>query len=266
MTDFSWLAAEVGKVANRSFHRFEECPEHDLQSFMRAHFELPADYLEFARQYGSANLFRDPQSNWHRMRVFAPPKLFPVHETRGQLLQIGYYLETGHVYYLVRDGCIVESGSVFRGDNPPIRKIANSFQLWLASTFKRARKEYPKSEWGPMTECPPAFDDRERGILNAIPKFNVRKLGTTQDGNVLFEVENHSSTVLPRLSIGLRWERLEGGVFLPTDDILPGEKKVIEMACYKGAVDPEKLEVFSLPLPTPEDRRYYREFGERRLE
>jgi len=261
MTDYKWLTDATAEVENSSFFRFEKCKDSELNNFEKTHFALPSDYRDFVRQNGSAFLFRDPRSNWHRLRVFAPPKHFEADEPRGQLFQIGYYVNTGYACYLACDGRINESGAVFRGDCFPLRKLADSFQEWLLKSFNRAKREYPKSDWGAMVASAPPFDERELNILRAIPKFKVRKIGATGNGNVLFEVENQSSMFLPYLSIGLRWGKLDGGAFLRTQDIRPGSKKVIEQACYKGAVDAEKLELFSLPLPTPEDRRYYREFS-----
>jgi hypothetical protein len=260
MADYSWLTEETAKVSNRSFYRFERCDSDTLKQFEETFFHLPSDYRDFVVQMGSAFLLRDPRSKWHRVQVLAPPKRFDVVVPRGELFQVGHNVNSGMGCYLVREHQIIADGAIFQADCCPIRKLADNFESWLLKTFKTAKEEYPKSEWASMTASAPPFNDRELSILQAIPKFKVRKIGITKEGNILFEVENQSTLVLPFLSVGLRWGRLEGGVSLRTGEIGPGSKKVIEQACYKGATDPERLELYALPLPTPEDRRYFREF------
>jgi hypothetical protein len=49
-------------------------------------------------------------------------------------------------------------------------------------------------------------------------------------------------------------------VRLDISRIGPGQKEILYVSCYKGFVAPEFLDVFALPDPTPENRRYYWEF------
>ena len=81
-------------------------------------------------------------------------------------------------------------------------------------------------------------------------------------GALRFRVENASEMMLPYLSVGIRSKdgRIEGGVWLPTLHLAPGENAVIEKGCYRGLIEPGNLEAFPLPDPTPEDRERYWEF------
>src|SRR5262249_28664984 len=100
-------------------------------------------------------------------------------------------------------------------------------------------------------------------IVAAIPKFAFRKIGVTTDGNLLVEVENRSPLVLSRLTVGVRNRAgMAGSSALPVSGISPGATRIIEESVYKDVMDPHEVELFSVPLPEPEDRPYYRELLE----
>jgi hypothetical protein len=44
--------------------------------------------------------------------------------------------------------------------------------------------------------------------------------------------------------------------------VAPGAKKTVALDIYKGSMNPETVALFRRPLPDPEDRYYYFEFGE----
>jgi hypothetical protein len=110
---------------------------------------------------------------------------------------------------------------------------------------------------------PRPFTAEERAIADARRKFRWRVVGHTPEGNLLFEVTNGSDRILPFLSMGVRGKggtKLEGGVWLRTADIQPGQTAVIEKDTYRRQLAPDEVEVFDLPDPIPEKKERYWEF------
>lgn len=105
--------------------------------------------------------------------------------------------------------------------------------------------------------------------MNARRQFSWRVVGIATNGDLQFEVHNGSDLILPYLSVGIRGKLrpprsgpLNGGVWLPVLNILPGETRMIEKDCYKEVVDPADIEAFGEPDPEPEDRDRFWEFKE----
>lgn len=111
--------------------------------------------------------------------------------------------------------------------------------------------KYPKKPANP-------FSQRELKIIEARSKFIWRLIGFAKNRDGIFEVENHSTTRLPYLSIGIRGPNLIGGVWLDVAAIGPGESGKVQKNCY--GIDPKHVESFSTAEPTPETRDRFWEF------
>ena len=102
------------------------------------------------------------------------------------------------------------------------------------------------------------FSQKERNVIEARSKFVWRLIGFAENKDAIFEIENHSTIRLPFLSVGVRGPNLIGGVWLDISAIGPGESGKVQKDCY--GINPEHVECFSKPEPTPETRDRFWEF------
>jgi len=102
----------------------------------------------------------------------------------------------------------------------------------------------------------------ELAIVAARQQFTWRVIGITPNDELMYEVHNGSDRRLPFLSIGIRatTATLQGGVWLPVNDIAPGQTAVIVKETYRDLIDPGEVEAYALPDPEPEERARYWEF------
>ncbi len=107
------------------------------------------------------------------------------------------------------------------------------------------------------------FSKREQQVVEARKLFQWHHIGFAENGDSIFEVVNHSSVVLPYLSIGVQGKggsKLVGGAWLNVATVLPGQTGKVQHPCYKEMLAPEDHEFFNKPDPTPETRDRFWEF------
>ena len=260
---FEWLDEEIAAIKTRRFHRVDGP---DSESARRTAAEtdglLPPSYVEFARRYGRASLYRMPRLDLYWLRVLAPP-LEAQAKSGDALVEVGGYDEQSA--YFDEERLSENWGGespVFEGSRGRLRKAADTFAEWLERRARAARKRYTKREWADVLRGPPPFTPEELAVVAARRLFRWRVVGVSEAGDLRYEVTNGSGRTLPFLSVGIRSRagRLVGGVWLSVGHIGPGETAVIEKDAYKDLVAPEDVEAYPLPDPEPEERDRYWEF------
>lgn len=259
---FDWLEQEIGVVKTRRFHVVDGPAHSSLRMAVEGSgTPLPRSYKEFVLRFGNAKLYRE--LNYYKVGVSASPKEVLDKATGEPLYLIGHFDSTFAFFKKALLNSEEES-PVFEGRGGKLAQAADGFEGWLTKRCKSARAKYNKREWAGVLSGPRPFTPEEQAVVAARRLFTCRAAGVTAAGDMLFEVHNGSGTVLPFLSVGVRWEgesgSLKGGVWLPVTHVRPGQTAVVEYDAYKGMADPEKAEVFMLPDPEPEDRDRYWEF------
>lgn len=258
MTRFDWFLDEISSIPRKKFHIFEAVSSADVQEVEENYGPLPADYREFVQQFGRAKLFRHPRNRWHCILVFAPPTVRNFENETS--LELGHYYNEGDAWIEWINGAFLNDGAVLVGHSGKRRSARKSFEDWLKRSVAACKRLYSAEQWAEILKPPAPFTDREEEIVEALPHFLFRKVGVTPDGNVLIEIENRSSLELSSLTIGVRSETgMQGAATLRIAGLAPGTKRTLEENLYRGAMDPQQVELFSLPLPDAEDRPYYPE-------
>lgn len=266
MSRYAWLQEEIQRVPRKKFYLLAPSSTADMTEIQKRYGPLPSDYLEFVLEFGGASFFRAQHSAWHYLSVFAPPKVRtmaadaqPSREESVQL-EIGYFINTGDAWFESRETALLAHSPVFVGLVGQRRRAAHSFEEWLRRKFQACKKLYTRQEWQEILAPVSPFDLREQRILEAMSQFEFHKAGVTPDGDILVEIENHSSQSVRYLTVGVRDGSMTGSSMLPAADIGPGTSRTILSKMYNGSMDPHEVELFRLPLPDPEDRPYYGEF------
>lgn len=286
---FEWLLSEAARIKTGKFFVFKPggmVSEADgsqsaaspltLDEVERQFGELPAAYKAFAKSIGSACLFRDEETGYYGLRVFAEPRV-ERKDNGDPLLCIGIFMSAPYTaasaYLKPLGGQRAVAAQVFEGNPWQLRLTSASFEAWFEDRYRRSRERYNKAAWQLVVDGPPPFDAHELAIVAAIPLFKWRKVGIRTNGKVEFEIHNGSAMLLPGITLGIR--ACEGtrllwtaGMALPTADLEPGTTKRFErdFSCYGSSTKSEQLEFYSLPLPEPEDRCLYWEFGSMELQ
>lgn len=262
---FEWLDKELARSHTPKFHLLDGLASSELrQAVESSDYPLPPSYKEFVLRYGNARLYR--KLSYWLVEVYVGPR--EAENNQGErLIQFGRS-HTSLAYFkesLLLAGC--ESPTFEWYHKGGLRKTADGFEKWLLAKCKAARKRFKKNEWDAVEHGPPPFSEHERQIVEARKHFRWRVVSIAANEDLRFEIHNGSKMILPYLSVGIRGKLrppnvgpLNGGVWLPTGLIRPGETKVIEFDCYKKYISPEDTEAFELPDPGPEDRDRYWEF------
>jgi len=132
----------------------------------------------------------------------------------------------------------------------------------LRRSCEEARKNFTEEEWNAIKVGPLPFSASEEEVVRARRNMKWKFLGIDEEGRHIIEITNTGATQLPVLKIGARSRdgSLNGGVLLNTDGLGAGETRLLRIACYRGLVSPEEIDLFSLPDPRPDDRSRYPEF------
>lgn len=259
---FEWLEQEIATIKTPRFHMVEgPVGARFHEAVVRSDRQVPSSYKEFVLKFGNTKLYRMSQSNSYRIGVFAAP--------RETVLGDGTC-----VYHLgFHDGASVYVKPLVDSDELPIfefeggheEKAANNFEDWLRGSCDNARRAYGVEKWSEILRGPKPFSTKEKETIEARRQMRWTVLGIDPDGNHIFEVTNVGRRTLDVLTVGVRSKdgRLNGAVRLNVRDVDPGQTAVLHVSCYKDLVPPQKIEVFALPDPEPEDRDFYWEFCNR---
>jgi hypothetical protein len=255
---FEWLEREISEIKTPGFHSIDGPANARMQNaILKSGTVLPTGYREFVLRYGNARLYRRSYSGY-RVGVFAGPRSARL--DNGQpICHVGFH-EGARIY--VKPLTSSEALPIYEFEEGPERKVADNFEEWLEISCTNARKVYGKAIWAKILHGPKPFTIAENQILEARRMMLWRVLGLDPAGRFVFEVTNKGQYLLQALTIGVRSkdERLNGAVRLNVGDIGPGEKKLLQVDCYKDLVRPEEIEVFDFPEPKPEERDYFWEF------
>jgi hypothetical protein len=252
---FDWLREELLTIRNRKFH-IVQGPS--AKYGWRRHgwpAQPPESYSEFMTEFGAAQLYRE-LSYW-LLRVYKRP-IVRADRTGCEFLAFGGF-GSGMAYFRRSDlgrGAI----PVYETRGPSGLFITSgSFEGWLVSKSRAARKHYTKTEWIEVLRGPDPFTPQELEIVAARRKYEWALLRVSGTARMTFRVTNHSDRRLPFLTIGVRGPNLIGGIWLAVSEIGPGETRVVEHDAYQ-CTRPETQEAFAVPDPWPEDRERYWEF------
>ncbi len=274
---YEWLTEEIRSIQSRRFHVFEPVSSAELEyRDNRSVLPLPPSFKAFLEQFGRAKLYLDAD-DVPKVAVYPlSPHRRILLDPGGVFVELGYF-KAQSVYFQIESSAVgakvfnltalrvVEEGARFEDHawTATPRTVADDFEIWLKTVCVRARSEYSKAGWQRVLSGPRPFTAKEQAIVDARRKFRWRVVGHTPEGNMLFEVSNGSDRVLPFLSVGVRGKggiKLEGGVWLRTAGIQPGQTAVLEQDCYRKQLSPDEVEVFELPDPIPEKKERYWEF------
>jgi hypothetical protein len=260
---FEWLDQELGTIRTKRFHIVDGLATEEFRKAVtESPLAAPPSYVAFVLRFGNAKLYRMAGLDLYWIRVFAAPHA--VESRAGEpLLCIAGNDET--CAYLKEE--TLERGveaPIFESTAAGVRRAAASFDEWVTARATRARRRYKRKEWAEVLRGPPPFTAEELAVVHARRQFQWRLVGTTPDGEVLYEVTNGSARRLPFLSIGIRGKsgHLQGGVWLPVGGIGPGQTAVVAKETYRNLLDPSEVEAYGLPDPEPEERARYWEFRE----
>jgi hypothetical protein len=262
---FDWLKNEIASINTPKFHVVDGSASDELRcAVMSSLVPLPPSYKEFVIQFGNARLYRKREI--YLVQIWAVPKE-SLGENGERILEFGR-TDTGIVYF--NESLLVPGGEspVFIWEGPgSVHKAAQTFEGWLIEACREAKHLFSKKEWEYIIEGPLPFSPAELAIVEARKKFRWRLVGIAPNGDILFEIHNGSDLVLPYLSLGVKGRsgKVDGGVWLPTSAINPGETRIVQKDCYKNLIPAEDVEVFDFPDPGPEDRDRFWEFKKQRF-
>jgi hypothetical protein len=259
---YSWLEEEAEKIHWRRFFEFKDnADEKSLEKLELKVGTLPSDFKQFVLKFGDVNLFRNRDRDSYLLSVMSQPRVRK--NLQGEiLLEFGFFLNSGYAYFRRKASVGSFPDTVFEGTNyDRLRMGEKSFEEWLKTRFKRARKLYKKSEWLEIIKGASPFTIEELDICEAIPNFTFKKIGIAEDGDILIEVHNASDRYFDFLTVGVKVPGcLEGAVFLDVSRIGPSATGIIKQNCYKESSLPKYVQLFRKKLPEPEDREMYAEF------
>ncbi len=223
MSQADWFQDEVASVKWRNFYVFGGPVPAGLfadEARRLTLAALPQEYERFIRRWGAAKLFR--RGLGHELLIFRPAQA----EVRdGRFIFAGGPAGDYGFPLLPMHGA---RASVWLGR----RKIAETFSGWLSGTLDKIKKTYTQREWRMLQAGPPPFTPAEAAVTAARGKFRVKFLGKTEHDKGAFEVYNGSAIKLPVYSVGVRMPNLEGGAYLKTGGVGPGQTRRILHDCY----------------------------------
>lgn|GEM_PF-1197671 len=269
MSRYDWLREQVKAVPRETFFTFTPVPEADLLRLSSESGALPEDYLEFAREFGSAQLFRCLTSTWHHMYVNAPPDRCdfepggPGEWPGGVFLMLGARVNSGPIWLPEHGAGGGAAAGLLAGHPPYLRRSSASFAEWLRRSFDACRKLYTRREWGEVMTPVAPFTPDELRIVEARQRFMCHTLNVSGTGVFSVEVTNGSDMELPWLTVGIDRGPGQGMGYtcLPVHRLAPGQVRVVEWEVSGGLRGPRRAELVPAPPPHPEDRGCYWEFS-----
>ncbi len=248
MSELKEFVEDCDRIKLKKFFQFRPVdPSSDL-----AH--LPGDYRDFLQNFGEVDLFRDPVNPWHCLYVYAPMKDLANGATK---VVVGRQFDLGDAF-LTQNGDDWQVTSIRPGARTS--KSWKSFTDWFVAAYRKSKKTFSKADWEKALQPAPPFTEEVQRIAEARRKFSVSLVGVNGPNSVRLRVVNNSDQTLMRFTFGMRMPRGgDGWSSVPTSDIGPGQSGDVTRETYHSG-DLEKLEVYELLDPQPEDRNYYFEF------
>lgn len=256
---YSWLKQEILDIKTQKFHVFEKPMGDQFIYQIKDYKILPPSYLEFISCFGGAKLYR--VSNHYNIGIQFQPKEFFL-RNEEKILEFGFFDEN-NVYFRSLELRENFEAPIYQLSNNHLKKAGDNFTEWLIESCRKDRSSYKKSEWKEILEGPSPFTQKELKIVEERRKFDWKIIGYDEN-DVVFCVKNKSSLSLPFLTLGVvaKDKSFEGAVRLDVSSIRPNHEALIKRDVYKDITAPDKLDIYSLPDPIPEDRKRYWEFRE----
>jgi hypothetical protein len=254
---YLWLKQEISDIKTKKFHIVEDSLNDQSIYQLKNNEILPPSYLKFISDFGSARLYR--VSNYYKLGVQSHPEEKLLRDIE-KVLEFGYFDEDSvcFCYSELRAGF---EAPVYEILSNRLSRTAENFEEWLSESCRKAHSSYGKTEWKEILEGPSPFTQEELRIIEERRKFEWKIIGYDEN-DVVFCIKNKSDLSLPFLTLGVeaKDKSFEGAVRLNVSGINPGHEKLIRRDVYKDLLSPEKLNIYSLPDPTPEERKRYWEF------
>ena len=256
---YEWLEEEIASIRTAGFHDVDGPADEGLaDAIMSSGIPVPVSYVDFVLKFGNAKLYRDLKGNAYAIGIFAAPRRSTL--PNGTVIYFIGHHDDAKVY--VKEDVTLSAFPIYEVQGASETWVANDFETWLRRSCEEARRNFTEEEWNEIKLGPRPFSTSEEEVVKARRNMKWKVLGIDADGRHIIEITNTGSMQLPMLKIGARSRdgSLNGGVILKTDGLGAGETRVLRIACYRGLVPPEEIDLFSLPDPRPEDRSRYPEF------
>ncbi len=191
------------------------------------------------------------------MAAFDPLEVCIVAESESGSL-FGFRLKESHR--------IIEfSGSKEHKTDLPVGEVFNR-------KIQDLLNKYGKRRFAEIVRGPEPFTEVELGVVEALRKYQIE---VQPVGNQFqFNIKNNSSLALEYITLGaiVIRQRIvgseksipywgDGRLWLDVSGIMPGQSAIRFQSCYHSIADPKDIQIYRL-YPSPEDRRYFKEFPE----
>ncbi|MBY0262718.1 MAG: hypothetical protein K2Q20_10265 [Phycisphaerales bacterium] len=256
---YDWLANEIGACRTAKFFATDGPMDERTRAAMDgAPKPVSHSYRAFAARFGNANFFRESVDGY-RVRVFAAPR-----RLGGDLERFVLVARAGSVFaYFDTEGPSEDGESPIHlwvggpAGYPPY-STGDTFEAWLTAKWRAARRRYGVRAWASIMAGPRPFSPEEAAIAEARERYEVRIVGVSDEGHVVFNVLNCSAMTLGLIEVGVRdregW--VSGSVRLDVSGIGPGTSGTVSVDCYRSLAPPERMEIVPMPPLGPEDRPF----------
>jgi hypothetical protein len=259
---FEWLEDELHTVQTPDFHVVTPPNTGGREMVLASKLPFPPSYRLFVSKFGEAKLYRAGMFRY-KVYIYAFPKELVV-DGKDRYWE---FARTARGILYFKDALLAEEQetTIFGWYGDSLRTVSRDFDHWLRVTCGWARKSFKSEKWKAIMAGPKPFDERECEVIKARRKMLWKVDRIAECGNIVFHVENSSSTFLPYLTLGVmaKEQKFEiGCVYLNVSALAPGQSQYIEQNCYLEIYKPQDVEPFALPEPKPWEREYYWEFKE----
>jgi hypothetical protein len=214
---------------------------------------LPPSYLEFARRFGNARLYR--KGDAYDVGVRVPPE--PETRAGRQLLCVGHYY-WDRAYLVVDELAPGHEATVYEWSDGALEPAAASFGEWLVERSTQAREAYEPEEWEQFVRGPAPFTVEEEARVRARRQIEWTRVAASEPDLLRVRIRNRSELTLGAFSLGMRWPSgAESRLALNVATVPPGGESIIEH--HGSGRSYEGVELFDLPDPAPETRELYPE-------
>ena len=256
---YDWLQKEIDEIKTPKFHLIDGQAEPAFRDAVsNSALDIPRSYMDFVIRFGNAKLYRRDRDGYGVV-IWAGPRSRPS-PPEAPFYFVGFH---GGGYIGVRRRPSGIGHSVVENDCGTETDTELHFDEWLYHACTAVREQIDDSEWRSILLGPPPFSAMERAIVAARRQMLWERAGVDVRGRYDLQSEKRDPLTLPFLTIGARSrdKHLNGGLFLKTGHIPPGQSGEVHASAYKEFVDPAQMEFFSLPDPQPEDRKFYWELS-----
>lgn len=262
---FDWFDAELASVKTRGFLATHS---HERPETISLHqIKLPHEYVLFTQKYGATGCFRISSLSY-QLEIFSPaPRTLVKGNTPYVILGM---TESAYIVceYSSEDGSckdVIDEMS----QHGQLRRTGLSFAEWFHQKYHLLKKRLGKGKWVSIQKGPRLFTESELAVIEARKLFKWEVVDTSCPSSPTFSITNHSARVLSYITINFRavvpslfLPYVHSGIFLATNNIKPGETRLIKKdLVYHGQAEYAPGVVYYDPeFMLPEEREYLWEF------